>query len=72
MLERLATLAHGARKLSNDSDSFKRNAPERERERETKITREEERLYSTPSFAHDDVTKGDPRYIRATGRRHEL
>lgn len=42
----------------------------RKRERETRITREEERYIYIPS--HDDVTKGDPRYIRATGRRHEL
>ena len=41
----------------------------RERDKDNKGGREIY-IYSIPS--HDDVTKGDPRYIRATGRRHEL
>lgn len=64
LLERLATKAQ-QRQLREEC-ARKR---ERERDKDNKGGREIY-IYSIPS--HDDVTKGDPRYIRATGRRHEL
>lgn len=75
LLERVAKRAYGARKRSYGSNSgtpSKRNTQhafmlEREKRRR-KERGEYNPLYSTARH----VTKGDPHYIRATGRRHEL
>ena len=76
--ERFAKRArvHRARKRSDGSNS--NTLSERERGTSTLRVREGEthkgrREQSTTLFTQrHDVTKGDPRYIRATGRRHEL